>query len=131
MTRAYEPPPVTVSYLVAADDGECGWGVEVGQVEAVLDAVDPSGVIDAARFGFPGLADRPERVIRLRGATRDGGVAVRRRLAVVTVPRDEVHELPPLVAASLGHPMFSAVVFAEAHLPFLILDVDAVLGAAR
>jgi hypothetical protein len=127
-TRTEDMPVEVVSFLVVADEGECGWGVDVSYVDAIVQD-DASRAIDAARFGFPGDAERPLRVLRLRG-DRDTDVAVRRRLAIVTVPRAGVHALPSLIETSMQSCCFSAVVFVDDHPPFLILDVDAAAEVA-
>jgi hypothetical protein len=130
MTRVIDTPVEVVSFLVVADDGESGWGVDVTCVEAIVDSLaDNERVIDSARFGFPGDAERPLRVLRLRGH-RDTDVAVRRKLQIVTVPRAGVHALPGLIETSMQECCFSAVVFVDDRAPFLILDVDGAFEGA-
>lgn len=117
-----------VSFLVVADAGESGWAVEVAQVDGVLPPDDSRDAVDAARFGFPGDPESPARVVRLRSAARSAGVVVRRHLAIVTVPRDDIHALPPLLVRAMRERTFASVVFSEQRAPFLIVDIEALLG---
>ncbi len=121
--RLQDIPAAAASFLVVADDGDCGWGVDVEHV-ASISHDDAGRAIDAAELGFPGNVERPRRVLRISGE-RSPGIVVRRKLAIITVPRDRVHPLPDLIETSMQRRRFSAVVFAEDHEPFVILDVDA------
>lgn len=120
--RFIEPPTDMVAFLVV-NAGSCPWAIEAAHVDSVLDTSDLEATVDSARLGVPSDPTATPRVVRLQGAP-GGGVVVRGRLAIVTVPRSEIHQLPVVLAAAMRHRAFSSVVLAAEHPAFLIVDVD-------
>lgn len=124
--HAADPPVDAVTFLVV-DAGDCTWGIEAAQVESVRDPSDAEATVDAGRLGVPCDPAASPRVVRLHG-TPPASVVVRGRLAIVTVPRADVQQLPALLTASPRHRAFSSIVLADDH-SFLVVDADALRGS--
>ncbi|HEU4727849.1 MAG TPA: hypothetical protein VFT22_08180 [Kofleriaceae bacterium] len=124
--RAVDPATESVTFLVV-NAGSFAWGIEAAQVESVRAPGDLEVTVDAARLGVPCDPTASPRVVQLHGAARTG-VVVRGQMAIVTVSRAEIQELPAFLTASMTHRTFSSVVLA-ANQSFLVVDADALRGS--
>ena len=127
MTPAHAFEPIDAVSFLVVDAGDSLWGVEIAHVVTVLDGLWAHDALDAAQLGAPGDPAFPPRVLELRSPAGDRALAVRGKLAVVTVARDEIQDLPALVTARMARQAFSSVAIGDDHAPFLILDVEAAL----
>lgn len=122
----------TVWFLVVAARGSVAWGIDVERVEAIDDGAgdDALDVADLRGLGLGDDREAPRRVVRVRAGGTGRRIAVRGKLEIVSVPREDILALPALLTDAMRPRAFRAVVLGEPRPAFLILDLEAAIGAA-